>query len=103
MIVEIWRKGRPGGIPVRFAVGDAPQFINGEGNLESVQESPPVKSINFYAAGAFGGKAWRDECFVVQFADSPMRRIIPMGMVEDILWEVQEKKTDAVTVPDLEE
>lgn len=86
MIIEIWRKVIVEDLPARFTVGQSP-----------TDESPPVKSINFYETGAIGGKAYRGGCYVVQFEDSPMRRIIPSHCVVDILYEVPQKE-EPVTV-----
>lgn len=101
MIVEIWRKSVGPNMPVKFTVGEAPSFISAEGNLVPIEQSPPVKSINFYAAGAFSTKAWRNECFVVQFSESPVRRIIPAEEVKDIAWEVPQKNSN--DLPPLED
>jgi hypothetical protein len=100
MIVEIWRHNDLN-LPVRFSVGDQPQFIGADGNMITVADSPPVKSINFYETGAFGGKAYRGPCYVVQFESSPARRIIPIDDVKDILWVNPEKPINAT--PTLED
>lgn len=88
MIVEIWRKTVGGFLPNRFTVGESP-----------VEDSPPVKNINFYETGAF--KQHWGPCFVIQFENSPMRRVIPTETVVDILYSVPEK-TDKEETPALE-
>jgi hypothetical protein len=99
MIEEIWRKQMWPGCPIRFTRGQSPAFINEAGNMATVPESPPIKSINFYETGAFS-KHW-GPCFVIQFEDSNVRRIIPAAEVKDICWAVPEKET-AVETPALE-
>jgi len=90
MVVEIWR--RPGaGLPVCYTRGEQPKFINSEGALVPVEESPVIKSINFYETGAFAGKAFRGPCFVIQFEESNLRRIIPATDIKDIGYDVPEK------------
>jgi hypothetical protein len=86
MIIEVWREATAEDLPVRFTVGQSPAAA-----------SPPVKSINFYETGAIGGKAYRGPCYVIQFEDSPMRRIIPAHCVVDVLYEVPQKE-EPVTV-----
>jgi len=96
MILEIWRKTEVTGLPVKFTVDEPPSFVNENGALEIIQESPPVKKINFYETGAFKGVAFRGPCYVVQFEDSNHRRIIPIKNVVDILFAVV--KESEVTV-----
>ena len=95
MIVEIWRKPIGPGLPVCFTVGNTPQYIGEENNLISIIESPDVKSITFYETGAFQkaafGPAYHGPCYVIQFEDSNVRRIIPQVDVRDICWASAEK------------
>lgn len=102
MIVEIWREEKISGFPVRFTAGSQPAYLNEEGVLAPIEESPTVKAINFYETGAFKGAAYRGPCYVVQFEDSPARRIVPAKEVIDILWAVPQKDP-VVATPALED
>jgi len=94
-IIEIWRKTKELGIPVKFTVGEPPAIINADGVLEFV-EGPNVKAINASGTGAFGNKGAHGRCYVVQFEDSKIRRIIPAETVVDIGYEIG-GKNDTIT------
>jgi hypothetical protein len=106
-IIEIYRGSAELGIPVRFTVGFAPLMVNGE----TAEDAPEVKSINFYETGAFKGQAYRGACYVVQFVDSDIRRIIPATDVIEIAYDsesekIKSAKEDAAgttELPDLED
>lgn len=100
-IIEIWRSVQGVNIPVRFAVGEPPSVLDAEGALDAIV-GPNVKSIKFYETGAIGGKAFRGSCFVVQFEESAVRRIIPAAVVVDVAYEVPENNGNKDGVPQLE-
>lgn len=100
MILEIWRKMKMPGLPVVFTIGESPKFLNDDGILTPIEESPPVKNINFYETGAFKGQAYRGPCYVIAFEESNHRRIIPAVDAFDILFAVPEKSE--VKTPALE-
>jgi hypothetical protein len=106
MIVEIWKKtgSELTELPIKFTVGTPPQFLNSDGNLEEVPNSPLVKTINFYETGAMGGKAYRGPCYVIQLVDSPVRRIIPSEQIEEVAW-INDKDLgqNSVSTPPLED
>lgn len=94
-IIEIWRKTVIPGMPVRFTVGQQPQaVVNGE--LVTMEDVPPVTSISFYVGGAFNGKAYRDECYVIQFEDSDVRRILAYDTIGEIAYDSESTKVKAV-------
>jgi hypothetical protein len=96
MILEIWRKTKIPGLPVKFTVDEPPSFINDEGVLVVIAESPPVKKISFYETGAFSSKAFRGPCYVVQFENSNHRRVIPVKDIVDVLFAVVKEPEVAV-------
>ena len=85
-IIEIWRDSGGIDIPVKFTVGEVPQVLNENGNLVGMEgEAPPVVTrIKCYATGAVKGDAYVGPCFVIQFEDSDVRRIIPAHVVIDV-------------------
>ena len=94
-IIEIWRKTVIPGAPVRFTIGRPPEaVVNNE--LVALEDAPPVKSINFYVGGAFNGKAYRDECYVIQFEDSDVRRILAYDTIGEIAYDSETTKIKAV-------
>ena len=100
MIIEIWRKPVGPGLPVCFTKDEQPKYISDAGTLAAITESPAVKKINYYETGAFSGKAFRGPCYVVQFEDSPARRIVPADQVLDVCWAVPVK--EVIETPQLE-
>ena len=108
-IIEIWKKHAVPGAPVRFTVGLTPQQPNSDGVLVDVEDAPTVKSINFYLQG-LGGKAYREPCYVIQFEDSDIRRVIPATAVGEIGWDSEasiikalKEEQEAAGVPELED
>lgn len=99
MIIELWRKPVGPGLPICFTKGEEPKFVNAEGNLVPIAESPPVKAINFYETGAF--KLHWGACFVIQFDDSPVRRVVFVEDVKEIAYAMPEK--DKSITPALED
>jgi hypothetical protein len=94
-IIEIWRKAVIPGAPVRFTVGHRPQTVV-DNELATIEDAPVVKSINFYVGGAFNGKAYRDECYVVQFEDTDVRRVLAYDTIGEIAYDSESTKIKAV-------
>ena len=111
-IIEIWRDNGGIDIPVKFTVGEVPQVLNENGNLVGMEgDAPPVVKKITHVHGAFGGKAYRGYCFIVEFEDTDIRRIIPEHAVVDIgyhseaatITTVKEDKEKITETPELPE
>jgi hypothetical protein len=88
-IISIHRDTKELALPEVFTVGSVPT-IDGE----AIEHNPPVKSIVFYETGAGNGKAYRGKCYLVSFADSNVKRVIPASSVVEIAYEADaEAKT----------
>jgi hypothetical protein len=111
-IIEIWRDTNGMDIPVKFTVGEVPQVLNENGNLVGIEGSdPPVVKKITHVHGAFGNKAYRGCCFIVEFEDTDVRRVVPEHVVVDIgyhseattIASIKEDKETATETPDLPE
>jgi hypothetical protein len=97
-IIEIWRKEAIAGLPVRFFIGSPPMYVGPDNGLVAT-EGPAVSSI--ITTVEIKG-VYRGVCYVVNFTDSPTKRVIPAVDVADIAYE-KTKKKEGVDVPELEE
>lgn len=103
MLAEIWRKPIVPGFPVKFTVGQPPEYIDSEGGLTPVENCPEIKDIQLAIGGWGASKAYRDPCYVVRFVNSPMCRVIPINEVKDVLWLTPTPDKAASTTPALED
>ncbi len=87
-------------LPDVFTVGTVP-MIEGE----AVAENPAIKSIVFLetgVAGAFNGRD-RGGCYLVEFIDSNVKRVIPADDVKEVAYESEkESKTKLKKAPVIE-
>lgn len=49
-----------------------------------------VSDINFYETGASGSKAYRGPCYVLSFANSNTRHVVPAAEVALVIYETEE-------------
>ena len=92
-IISIFRQNKGLQIPTEFTVGSVP-FI--EGNDPA---GPPVACIKHFGHRYNGGKFLEGECYVIEFEDSPVKRIIPVADVVEVVVDT----TKPAEVPDLPE
>jgi len=95
-IIEVWRKNRAAGLPVRYVVGNPPMLANSE-----TPDSPVVKHIDYRETGSMAGKRLSAPVFCITFEESHVQRFIPEAEVVDVAYET--KRADVITTPPLEE
>jgi hypothetical protein len=97
-IIEIWRKETIPGLPVKFTVGQLPSMI--VNNALVPIDGPVISSIVSSMEGE-KSKIYRGHCYIISFAESQTKRIIPAGDVVDIAVE-DIKKKEGADVPELQ-
>jgi hypothetical protein len=98
-IIEIWRKETIPGLPIGFTLKQKPVEKDEAGILLPI-EGPVVSSIVSSMEGE-KSKIYRGHCYIVSFAESQTKRVIPAGDVVDIAFE-DIKKEEPVDVPKLQ-
>lgn len=95
-VIEIWRRERAADLPVRFTVGQAPMYANGD----HVPDGPIVKNIDYRELNTLGTKRYHEPLFCISFEESFVQRLVPAGDVVDIAYET--KKAEEPKTPQLE-
>jgi hypothetical protein len=93
-IISILRKINGLDIPSEFTVGQ-PVSINGQ------PAGPPVSCIKHFAFRYNGGKVYEGPCYVVEFEDSTVKRVIPVD--DNVVEIVVETAKEEAKLPDLPE
>lgn len=92
-IISIFRQNNGLALPVKFIVGDIPQI----GDDPPV--GPPVSCIKHFGLQYNGGKHFKRECYVVEFEDSPVKRIIPESSIIEVVIDTT-KESDFPELPE---
>jgi hypothetical protein len=96
-IIELWRKGRDGQQPVRFAVGAQPMLSNGT----AVDDAPIVSSITYRELKTLGKNRFEEAMFCINFTESFVQRLIPASEITEVAYETI--AADAAATPALKD
>ena len=96
-IIELWRKERHPGQPVRFVVGNQPTLSDGD----PVEDSPEIKNIVYRELQTLGKNRFQEPLFCITFDDSPVQRLIPASEMTEVAYET--KEAEEIKTPPLED
>jgi len=94
-IISLSRNVAGLGIPDTFVIG-APPLNNG-----APIEGPEVTSIKFQETGYAKGQAYRGKCYIISFAESEIKRIVPANdNIIDVAVEMKKVVKDTPNLPE---